>query len=90
MLVLGKVITNRHAESAMAEARRTGQTQEEVLLARGFFDAKVLETTKRCLQLHAMGTISAEEAILVLHAWLSKRDELIDDVLSRIAQRDLT
>jgi hypothetical protein len=90
MLVLGKVITTRHADSAMAEAKRTGQTQEEVLLARELFDTKVLETTKRCLQLHSMGTITAEEAILVLHAWLSQRDEMIDDVLSRIAQRELS
>jgi hypothetical protein len=89
LLIFGKVITHRQATSAQAEAIRTGLPLQQVLLSRQLIDVNILETANRCLLLHGMNTITAEEAILVLHAWLSKRDELIDDVLSRIAQRDL-
>jgi hypothetical protein len=89
LLMLCKVITHRVANSAEAEAERTGSKFEDVLLARGVVEPNILETAIRCLSLHSMNTITSEEAILVFHAWLSKRDEVIDDVLSRIAQRDL-
>jgi hypothetical protein len=90
LLIMGKVITHRQANSAQEEAIRTGVSLEKVLLARELIDSNVLDTANRCLLLYGMHTITAEEAILVLHAWLSKQDEVIDDVLSRIAQRDLS
>jgi hypothetical protein len=90
LLIMGKVITHRQANSAQEEAIRTGISLEKVLLARELIDTNVLDTANRCLLLYGMHTITAEEAILVLHAWLSKQDDLIDDVLSRIAQRDLS
>jgi hypothetical protein len=89
LLIRGKVITHSQANSAQAEAIRSELPLEQVLLARGLIDSNVLDIAKRCIVLHGKKTITTEEAILVLNAWLSKRDQAIDDVLARIAQRDL-
>jgi hypothetical protein len=39
--------------------------------------------------LYETNKITAEEAILALHTWISNRDQPIDDIIDRVAQRDL-
>lgn len=89
LLVLGRVITHHQASSAHAKSLATGLTVEQVLLARDQIDSKIIAAVTRCIELYQLNSITAEEAILSLHTWLSSRGDQIDEVVARVAQRDL-
>ena len=89
LLVFGKLITNHQANYARLESVSSGLSLPQVLVQRELVGSITLEGVSRCLAFYENSINTAEESILAFYTWYARPDQPVDDVICRIAQRDL-